>query len=182
MTPAKKAVPSLADLGKKDDEKGYTTELPDTANTTDDTTENSTSVVPDDDEDENEDPNLDSDESLFGQEDDKENNNFLSPEVIATVPNRTPAELAAESADETAARYNIDSSITEEDARNPRVQVYSDTRVMQVPSGTHLHPDIAKDNANRQILEQQGTDNAQVRRTITDAYDFAPDAEHNDKF
>lgn len=112
---------------------------------------------------------------------DEENDNFLSPEVVSTVPNKTPAELAAETPDETAARYNLNTAITEEDAANPRVQVYSDTHVHQVPSGTHLHPDIAKDLLNRGI-SQHTTDIGQVKRTIMDDYAFAPNAEHNDKF
>lgn len=106
---------------------------------------------------------------------------FLSPSVVSTVPNRTPAEIAAETPAETADRYSLDTSITKDDAKNPRVQVYEDTPVNQVPSGTHLHPDIAKDLLNRGI-SQHTTDIGQVKRTIVDAFDFAPDAEHNDKF
>lgn len=106
---------------------------------------------------------------------------FMSPEVVHMASNKTPAELAAETPDETAERYNIDTRISEKDANNPRVQVYRDTLVNQVPSGTHLHPDVAKDLMNRGIAEMH-TDNAQVKRVITDTYDFAPDAETNDKF
>lgn len=95
--------------------------------------------------------------------------------------NKTPAELAAETPDETAERYGIDTKITKEDAENPRVQVYEDTVVKQVPSGTHLHPDIAKDLLNRGISANT-TDSAQVKRTIIETYDFAGDAETNDKF
>ena len=124
--------------------------------------------------------------SLSDLKNKKEDNNeksepVLSEHVVSTVPNKTPAELAAETPEETAARYNIDQTITDEDAENPRVQVYKDTYVKQVPSGTHLHPDVAKDLANRGISENT-TDNAQVKRTITDTYDFAPDAETNDKW
>jgi hypothetical protein len=111
----------------------------------------------------------------------KSDSSGLSNQVVATVPNKTPAELAAETPRETENRYGIDQTVTDEDADNPRVQVYRDTHVNQVPSGTHLHPDIAKDLLNRGISEQH-TDNAQVKRTVTEAYDFAPDAEHNDKF
>lgn len=107
---------------------------------------------------------------------------FLSSEVVATVPNKTPDELAAETPDETAARYNIDSEITKEDAKNPRVQAYESTVTRQVPSGTHLHPDIAKSSQNRGIAEMH-TDNALVRHQDTaPTYDFAPDADVNDKF
>lgn len=106
---------------------------------------------------------------------------YVSPAVVALDANKTPAELAAESPEEAAVRYNIDNTISDEDADNPRVQVYRDTLVNQVPSGTHLHPDIAKDHLNRGIAEQT-TDSAQVKRQIIDTYDFAPDAEFNDKY
>jgi hypothetical protein len=109
------------------------------------------------------------------------NEKASSKSLSDLVGNKTPAELAAETPDETAARYNIDTSISDDDAKNPRVQVYKDTVIRQVPSGTHLHPDIAKDQANRGISEN-GTDNAQVKRQVTETYDFAPDAETNDKF
>lgn len=111
----------------------------------------------------------------------KDDDVVLSRQTVSTVPNKTPADLAAESADETAARYGIDQTSTEEDINNPRVQVYRDTKVNQVPSGTHLHPDIARDLLNRGIAETH-TDNAQVTRSKVEYYDFAPDADHNDKF
>lgn len=111
----------------------------------------------------------------------KDEDVVLSRQTVSTVPNKTPADLAAESADETAARYGIDQTSTEEDINNPRVQVYRDTKVNQVPSGTHLHPDIARDLLNRGIAETH-TDNAQVTRSKVEYYDFAPDADHNDKF
>lgn len=123
----------------------------------------------------------DADQAVVDSDPDKDEVTGLSKSVVATVPNKTPSELAAESADEAAARYGVDTSITKEDADNPRVQVYEDTRVYQVPSGTHLHPDVAKDLQNRGISSHT-TDSAQVSRTISHEYDFAPDAENNDKF
>jgi len=112
---------------------------------------------------------------------DKADKPVMSNQVVGTIPNKTPAELAAETPGQTASRYGIDQTVTDEDADNPRVQAFRDTHVNQVPSGTHLHPDIAKDLLNRGISEQH-TDNAQVKRTVTEYYDFAPNAEHNDKF
>lgn len=105
----------------------------------------------------------------------------LSKDVVATVPNKTPAQLAAESPDETAARYGIKQEVPQEVLDNPRVQVYADTPIRQVPGGTHLHPDVAKTLQNRGISEHT-TDSAQVKRTIIETYDFAPDAPNNDKF
>lgn len=121
-------------------------------------------------------------EKLDSDDNPEDDDNFLSPHVVATVPNKTPAELASESPEETAARYGVDTSISDADADNPRVQVYRDTRVEQVPAGTHLHPDIAKSLQNRGITEMH-TDNALVRHPDTaPTYDFAPDAEVNDKW
>jgi hypothetical protein len=154
----KKPVPTLASLGKSDEEENQ--KVDDTSPSADSTS-----------------PEVEKADDETAKNDD----HFLAPNVVATVPNKTPAELAAETPDETAARYGIDTTITKEDAENPRVQVYEDTAVRQVPSGTHLHPDVAKDLQNRGI-SQHTTDSAQVRREITDTFDFAPDAEHNDKF
>lgn len=154
---AKKAVPAFNDLGKKDEETPVTTG-PD-----------HTPLVSDEEFDQDEDY------------DDDEDENFLSPHVVSTVPNKTPAELAAETPDETDARYGKAPVVSQEDLDNPRVQVYKDTVIKQVPSGTHLHPDIARDMFNRGISDSS-TDNAQVRRITTDTYDFAPDAETNDKW
>ena len=124
----------------------------------------------------------DVDDDNLPEYDDRKNDPFLSENVVSTVPNKTPAELSGETPEETAARYNITTEITDEDADNPRVQVYDDTRVNQVPSGTHLHPDIAKSAQNRGIAEMH-TDNALVRHPDTaPTYDFAPDAETNDKW
>lgn len=113
-----------------------------------------------------------------------DNTKPVVPDETTTPPsvlmNKTPSELAAETPDETAARYDIDTSITDDDAENPNVQVYKDTTMKQVPSGTHLHPDIAKDLSNRGISENT-TDSAQVTRTVSNEYAFAPDAEYNDK-
>jgi hypothetical protein len=146
MTPAKKATPSLASMVNKENEEP-TTVAP----------ENVEAVQPVDSE--VEDPNLDADENY----EDEKNDPFLSPAVVATVPNKTPAALAAETPEETSARYGV-------------------TAEGQVPSGTHLHPDVAEDYAKRGV-NVRTTDSAQVtRQGAVDIYDFAPDAEHNDKW
>lgn len=89
---------------------------------------------------------------------------------------KTPAELAAETPDETAARYKIDQSVTETDEKNPRVEHTEAQFLAQVPSGTHLHPDIAKDLQNRGISAPT-TDNAQIRKgDVFVGYDFADEA------
>jgi hypothetical protein len=106
---------------------------------------------------------------------------MLSEAVVSTVPNRTPAQLAAETPEETAARYGPSASVTKEDIANPKIQVYSDSIVKQVPSGTHLHPDIALDLQNRGIA-QATTESARVTHVVTHEYDFAGDDPNNDKF
>jgi hypothetical protein len=121
-------------------------------------------------------------DSVVKDDPDTNETSGLSNSVVHdTSTNKTPEELSSESADETAARYGITNEVSKEDIENPRVQVYADTVVKQVPSGTHLHPDVAKSLHNYGIAERT-TDSAQVKRTITETYDFAPDAEHNDKF
>jgi hypothetical protein len=176
MTTAKKPTQSLSDLLNKDKDNDSTVE------------ENKETAASSTTE-KNDNKNVDADKNdsnvndLHSEEDKDESKNdpFLSPAVTATVPNKTPAELSNETADETAARYNIDNKVLDSDAKNPRVQAYKDTVVVQIPSGTHLHPDIAKDLQNYGISERS-TDAAQVKRTVTETQDFAPDAEYNDKF
>lgn len=153
-TPAKKAVPSLAELTNKKDN--------------DSTVENEQSL-----RDQLNKSNIENDdlrqrlESAEKQIEELKNSKDIR---------KTPNELSAETPDETHARYGIDTKITAEDADNPRVQVYRDTHVNEVPSGTHLHPDIAKDLMNRGIT-YPGSDAAIVTRTVYD-YDYAdPPAE-----
>lgn len=121
-------------------------------------------------------------DSIKKDDNDTNETSGLSDSVVhLTSTSKTPDELSTESPDETAERYKIANKVTDEDIKNPRVQVYADTVVKQVPSGTHLHPDVAKDLHNYGIADRT-TDSAQVKRTITETYDFAPDAEVNDKF
>src|SRR3954468_24606745 len=89
---------------------------------------------------------------------------------------KTPLEMSQETPEETAERYNIDQTVTETDEKNPRVNWSENDFMAQVPSGTHLHPDIAKDMANRGISAPT-TDNAQIRKGDTFiGYDFADEA------
>jgi hypothetical protein len=199
MSAAKKDVPSLSDLtGKK---KDTTTVAENKATSDEKTTPPVSSTIHDHSDDRDlpigPDSNKDNvivkvdDSTLslndspsykdYNNDEDKADTWNTSPSVTALRTDKTPAELSSETPDETAARYGVDTTITDEMADNPNIQLYRDTHVNQVPSGTHLHPDIAKDLLNRGISEQH-TDNAQVKRTITEAYAFAPDAEQNDKF
>lgn len=108
---------------------------------------------------------------------------FYADGVVALKADKTPAELAAETPAQTEARYGAPANgvATDEDLDNPNTMASRRDLVNQVPSGTHLHPDVAKDLMNRGIQEQH-TDNAGVKRTSTEYFSFAPDADHNDKF
>ncbi len=173
--PAKKAVPSLSDLTKK--------------NSTSEVEENNTPEV---EGDRNNKPVLEpaskSSELTTSDENDakteKEENNSddstppLSENVVSTVPNKTPAELAAETPDESAARYGIDRTITDEDDKNPRVEASHENLFPQIPSGTHLHPDIAKSTQNRGIGTT--TENASFSQAVV-GYDYAEEAPIDDK-
>jgi hypothetical protein len=88
---------------------------------------------------------------------------------------KTPNEMASETPKETEERYNIDNTVTETDENNPRVEWSESDYIAQVPSGTHLHPDIAKDLANRGISAPT-TDIGQIRKGDTFiGFDFASD-------
>lgn len=125
---------------------------------------------------------LTNEDSVIKDDPDTNKVSGLSNSVVHdTSTNKTPAELSSESPEESAKRFGIKTEVTKEDIANPRVQVYSDTVLKQVPSGTHLHPDIAKSTQNYGIAERT-TDSAQVKRTITETYDFADSSPDNDKF
>lgn len=195
--PAKKAVPSLTDIknGKKAVEEDKKAE-----NTSPVTDEKKDETVNDDhndnkaiqenqekkQEDEKTDPKTLTEQNKSEPDPDAKVDNAgrvngISPAVTALTANKTPSELAAETPDEAEQRYGKGPEPTEEDLDNPQIQVYRDDVVKQVPSGTHLHPDIVKDLTQRGIAGHR-TDNAQVVRQINDGYDFAGNAEHNDKF
>lgn len=197
-TPAKKAAPkSFSDLVNKEEksdkteEKGTSTETVNEEDNNQDDKDTKTTVPADeknnnknDNTGENRDipvgPDNDKDD-IFVEPEKRNTDTYRSDAVVHAGIDKTPDEMSVETPAETTARYNIDTEISDEDADNPRVQVYRDTLVNQVPSGTHLHPDVAKDLLNRGIAETH-TDNAQVKRQVTEVYDFAPDADHNDKF
>src|SRR5215203_5805242 len=99
-TPAKKAVPSLSDLTKKKDDETQ-------------------KVNNDNLHDENK-PN----ETNLRTHEETKKDAGLSPAVTSTVPNKTPAELSAESPKETAERYGIDNTLDDTNADDPRIQRY----------------------------------------------------------
>lgn len=94
------------------------------------------------------------------------------------VIDKTPAEMAAETSDEVAARFGISSEAPDDVLDDPNVQVYREDKNFQVQGGTHVHPDIAKDNYNRAV----GSPSGGVRTTRTIEEDvWAGEAENDDK-
>lgn len=124
---------------------------------------------------------LTNEDGIYKDDVDTNRETGLSNSVVHATSYKTPDEMSTEPPRETAERYNITNEVSEADVKNPRVQIYSDTVIKQVPSGTHLHPDVAKSLHNYGIADRT-TDSAQVKRTITETHDFADAAEHNDKF
>ncbi len=179
-TPEKKTTPAVNKEDKEKDDKVNNTS---TSNTADSKTAASKDDKPEDKSGPVvvEIPTVDNkDNKDFDHGDESERKNGLSTQVVATVPNKTPNELAAETPDEADARYGTRNP-TEENFDDPNVQVYRNQKVPQVPSGTHLHPDIAKDLQNYTISDRT-TDSAQVVRQVAEHQVFAGDAEKNDKF
>lgn len=94
------------------------------------------------------------------------------------VIDKTPADLAAESPAASQRRYGINDEVSDDVHNNPNIQVRKDEGVQQIPSGTHLHPDVARDNYNRSIGLQP--ENGAVTRNVTE-FAYAEEAEHDDK-
>lgn len=174
--PAKKALPRLSDLGKNtDDNQDGTVKPTDTelkerqeekhGKDQDTNTDNDNQDNPDFVEKSNEDT-TDMDTTKPGSEivetekgvdnqvefapsDGSGNVNGVTFNGAHNVINKTPAGLAAETPEETARRYGITDEVPEDVHNNPNVVATNDNRNFQIPSGTHVHPDVAKDNYNR---------------------------------
>jgi hypothetical protein len=96
----------------------------------------------------------------------------------SNVIDKTPADLAAESPAESQKRFGINDEVPDDVHNNPNIQVRKDDGVQQIASGTHLHPDVARDHYNRSVGHQP--ENSAVTRTVTE-YAYATEAEHDDK-
>lgn len=103
---------------------------------------------------------------------------FQDPNPGPGLINKTPAELAAETPGETQKRYGISDEIPDDVHNNPNVMANRDMGFAQMPGGTHLHPDIAKDNYNRGVggRPEQGGVETVVRSNV-----YATEAEVDDK-
>lgn len=102
----------------------------------------------------------------------------IDKQADSKVINRTPAQLAHETPAETAKRYGISSDIPEDVHNDPNVLTTRDNTDFQIPGGTHLHPDIAADNYNRNV--GTFTERAQVS-TSSNKRVYAAEAAFDDK-
>jgi len=96
----------------------------------------------------------------------------------ANVINKTPADMSAETPKETQQRYGISDEVPKEVDENPNVMAHAAMGNYQIPSGTHLHPDIARDNYNRAV--GTGTERGEVQVARTQMV-FATENENDDK-
>lgn len=108
----------------------------------------------------------------------EENPDGVAFSGTGNVIDKTPAELSAETPEQTANRFNISDEIPEDIANNPNVQVYADDKNFQIPGGTHVHPDIAKDNYNRAVGSPSS--NVGTTRVVSENV-YATEAEQDDK-
>jgi hypothetical protein len=153
-TPAKKASPSLKDILEKKD----------------------TAPVADKKDETPKDEN--GDNKTYITDDGKEADVVKS---VGTKPiDKTPTQLSQETPKETAERYDLDNTITDETNADPSIPVYKDQQFDQIESGTHLHPDIAIDEVRNQNLTIPGTDRGSVSRVVTE-FAFAGESPNDDK-
>lgn len=91
---------------------------------------------------------------------------------------KTPNELAAETPQETQERYGINDEVPDDVHDNPNVTIDRDNRVPQIPGGTHLHPDVAKETYNSSLGVP--TEAGLVTRSVGKSV-YADEAEVDDK-
>lgn len=178
-TPAKKAVPSLSDLVGKDDSKE------DSKTAKEESKDVNTPETIESEENKSVDvqqPGKPVDKQA-GKLHDNDKDDFVNPDGVTltggpNVINKTPADMSAETAEESAKRFGISDEIPEDVANNPNVQFYGDNKNYQIPGGTHLHPDVARDNYNRSL--DPVNHSTQSSRVVTELV-FASEAEVDDK-
>lgn len=92
--------------------------------------------------------------------------------------NKTPADLAAETPQQTAKRFGISDEVPDDVHNNPNVEISRDNRIQQVASGTHLHPDVARDTYNSSLSRPSEAGHVTMTRTQSV---YAQEAEIDDK-
>lgn len=92
--------------------------------------------------------------------------------------NKTPADLAAETPQQTAKRFGISEDVPDDVHNNPNVEISRDNRIQQVASGTHLHPDVARDTYNSSLSRPSEAGHVTMSRTQAV---YAQEAEIDDK-
>jgi hypothetical protein len=93
--------------------------------------------------------------------------------------NKTPADMSAETPEMSQQRYGISDEIPDDVIKNPNI-TEDGKSARQIASGTHLHPDVARDTYNRSLERTGGSENAAV---TTSGYKlaFATEAPVDDK-
>jgi hypothetical protein len=187
-TPAKKAVPSLSSLtsDKKDDDVKKDNTSPVVEEKKDDKDDTDTftpkaeelALAPQASEVVEDGKPVDEQVDQLNNEDGFVNKDGVAFSGNLNSVNKTPADMSSESAAESAKRYGISEDIPDEIAANPNVLVYKDTKNYQIPGGTHLHPDVARDNYNRNIAPLQ--EHGRVTRVVSENV-YAAEAERDDK-
>lgn len=186
-TPAKKASPSLSDLVKKNDNKNAEEKEVETPPVD---KENSDSKKDQDVVESNKDAKpgnvvvqpekpVDNQVDNVKSKDDSGNPNGVNFATDANVINKTPADMAAETPAETAKRYGINDKVPQDVHDNPNVAATNDNKLFQIPGGTHVHPDVARDSYNR-MVGGRPSESGQVTVTDTQMV-FAQPAEFDDK-
>lgn len=181
--PAKKATPtkSLSDiLSKKDEDETKETVVSPSENTDTDTgTEKNDQTSTADNVKKPEEGT----DNQAGVTTDNDKDDFRNPDGVThqggeNVINKTPADLAAETPQESANRYGISSDIPDDVHNNPNSTITRDNTNYQIPGGTHLHPDIARTTYNRSVGDRMETGQVTV---TTSQMVFATPAAQDDK-
>lgn len=106
------------------------------------------------------------------------NNDGVTNSGGQNVINKTPADISAESAEETMRRYGYSDEVPQELIDNPNVETDRLMKNYQIPGGTHLHPDVARDNYNRIVGGR--VEHGNVQRTVNEQV-YATEAPVDDK-
>lgn len=114
----------------------------------------------------------DNDKDPFG------NNDGVTNSGNVNVINKTPFDMSAESAAETMERYGYSDQVPQELIDNPNVETIHLMKNYQIPGGTHIHPDVARDNYNRIVGGRTEHGNVDV---VTQQKVYATEAPVDDK-
>lgn len=192
MTPQKKATPakaspSLADRlrsKQEDKENEETPNTPETPEVSEDDNDNDGTSNENDTEVKESVVVLPEKGTDHQAEDVNNNDNFVNPDGVThsgrvNPIDKTPADISSETPAETQKRYGISDEVPDDVHNNPNVTATRDNRDFQIPGGTHVHPDVARDNYNR-MVGGRPSESGQVTMSSTQMV-FAQEAPFDDK-